>query len=311
LGIGIADILALADATAVALSNYGRHVFVLKDGSVRAFDLAGHAKIARRSQGISIADRQFHQGALFPYREGFGVLFADVLHVWDSPSATPRTVEVLNPVAQRDIAPISAAAVPDRDEIVVLLDDELYTGSGRFIARMHLADATAAWLGQPRDLAYDDFRGAAVQPYPHPASDHLFPEITDLVALSPNSVCVHAVGKPGGQARYGMAYSVLAEVDEDWVSTPLATIEHGYGTFASDRRVLLLRYLHARARLGFYSLDGVLQDTLVLSPKRVLGRVRDFFMTCDLAGSLLWLADGYGEVTCCALAPGIVNVSHR
>ena len=179
-------------------------VIALVDGDFDqrlASDFSGQIQARHIGLQTGIVDRQFHQGALFPYRDGFGVLFADVLHVWDSLSATPRTVEVLNPVAQRDIAPISAATVPDRDETVVLLDDDLYTGSGRFIARMHLAAATAAWLGQPRDLAYDDFRGAAVQPYPHPQSDRLFPEITDLVAPSSTSIRVHAVGKPGGHAR--------------------------------------------------------------------------------------------------------------
>jgi hypothetical protein len=297
LGTGLADILALPDATAVALSSYGRHVFVLENGSVRPVSLAGHAKISRQVQGMSIVDRQFHQGALFPYREGFGAIFADVLHVWDSPSSAPRTVELMNPLGQRDRAPISASTVPDQDQIVVLLDDDLYTASGRFIARAHLDNGAARLVDQPHELAYDDFRSAASTPRPYPDSDRLYPEITDLLALSSTRIRVHSVGKPRSHARYGMAYSVIADVDENWASTPLATIEYGYGKFASDGSALLLRYLHEKARLGFYSLDGVLQDTLVLSPNRVLGRVRDFFMTCDLSAGHLWLGDGYGEVT--------------
>jgi hypothetical protein len=61
--------------------------------------------------------------------------------------------------------------------------------------------------------------------------------------------------------------------------------------------------MHACPRLAFYSLGGVLQGTLVLSPKRVMGRVRDFFITCDLRADHLWLGDGYGAVTCCAVEP--------
>jgi hypothetical protein len=78
---------------------------------------------------------------------------------------------------------------------VVLLDDALYMGSGRFLARVQLDEAGAVWRDQPRELTDSQFRRAAALPSGPPHTNGLHHEIVDVMALLATRLRVHAVGK--------------------------------------------------------------------------------------------------------------------
>jgi hypothetical protein len=316
------DILALPHEGAILLSRWDRSLYVLQDGQIHEVPLTDPMA---SKHSLAVDNHTFHQGALFPYRDGFGALFADTIYLWEIaaprqpdltlhmdrptvpperiaspwPSRTGETIWIDRPHQPQRLAPLAASAVPDQPEstIVALLNGPGALYEGRYLARLSLTDGAAVWEDRPHDLAYDDFAALVRPAYEYPRDERLFSEIIDLLSLSATTVRVHSVGKPKRYAAYGMDFSALADVDGQWTSTPIATLDRGFGTFSTDRRWLLLQGLRGKPRIRFYTVDGHAGGRLNLGDN-VMGHVQNVLLRVDLSGETLWLTDTYGAVAC-------------
>jgi hypothetical protein len=234
------------------------------------------------------------------------VAYADAVHVWEQfggPHATyPIAAAEPVPGARRELAIVAGSSIPGTRDIWTLLEDSFYMGSGRYLRRLAVTEAGAWWSTTAIQLAYTDYLDVSrpLWTYSDAEMQHpiFFPVVIDVLSRDSGTVRVHSVGPFKNFGRYGMDYSALADVDERGASALVASLAPGFAKFRSDGQGVLLRHLRRPLRLESYSLDGVSGGTIRLTPHRVLGQVQDTWLQFDLCGTHLWLADGYGQITC-------------
>ncbi len=304
-GAELAHIVALPQERAVFVPHYGRKVFIAEHGAVQEIGLASLATIECNPHDR--LDEHFHRGAAFPYQHGFGIIYADVIHLWEHLHADPTTIPIANPLegdwAGRTIEPLAASKVPGRNGLVVLLNDYGAVNIGRFLARLTFDDNTAEWQDRPHDLSCADFKH--VYPYnPHWYRPKDWPVIESIWAKSEAITLIHSTTRHFRCGVLGTMYSAIAAVDTTWKSIPRQPTELGVSAFASDGESLIIQHLrHGKPTLSFYDEQGQCLDTFTLTPKRRGGVSMLGLFAFARHGNVLWLGDEDGNATCCNLLP--------
>jgi hypothetical protein len=300
----LSHIVALPNNQAALLSTYSRKVFVISDDALKQIDLRDHCIFEHREA----ADLRL-RGALFPYKTGFGIIYADMIHLWEHIRDDPRTIPISNPIQpdnfHRPLVPLAASYVPQRYELVVVLNDYWSAWIPELVGTVVFDKPRAFWLDSPRPLNHEDFRELEVAGQFDPTRSYK-PVVNDILATEECDLLIHSVGRYRRYRTSGMDYSALAAVDNHngWHAHLLQTVIDGLGNFSSDRQHLMVFHLRGKPAISFYDLQGMYQATLRLTPKRVLGRIQTgSWIVYNRHGNLFWLADDHGEVTCCELRP--------
>ncbi|GAB3635240.1 hypothetical protein GCM10027422_08300 [Hymenobacter arcticus] len=102
--------------------------------------------------GDTFADRDYGGGALFPYQQGFGVVFIDQVLLFDTlDQPVPRVLDVLGPDQQPQVLPArftgragcpgAACWLPDTNELAVAYEHGQFRGRQLFLGLLRLRPA--------------------------------------------------------------------------------------------------------------------------------------------------------------------------
>ena len=296
---GPSHVLGLGPGRALALSRTKRRVALLADGAMSVVDLAALAR-EPPERGIDLAGR----GAPFRVGDRFAVAFRDVLHLFDAPDSAPVTLPVTIPErdARRErgrLEPVLACSAGEGCAILGLHAGAASVHAAHRLVRMTWDTREAAW--DAGDV-YLDPNALGVESTLRPESDPHPPALHSVAAMADGGMLVHTTGPSRNHMRYGMACSRLAWLDREGRTVRTAPVSEGYGQIRGER-VLLEALHHKPGGLDFavLDLDGATRDTIRVT-KKAMAPVSKSWLTCELHGDDLWLADDFGAVVRLELA---------
>jgi hypothetical protein len=154
--VGSAQLLCVHEGrVAVGLDHCQRRLFVCaEDSSTRLHELG---PLSPSFTGKDFDDAQ--RGALFAYRDGFGVVFDDQVVLFDTPTSAPRVLPVSNRVHGPIVAGVPLPALPRHavyepaaDRLCVLFGERQAHGQLSFLGSLRLGADAATYDATPDPL---------------------------------------------------------------------------------------------------------------------------------------------------------------
>jgi hypothetical protein len=295
LGKTITHLLATSGGHALALSKHRRQLWTLLDEEPRVVELGPPS--AEYSAAGNPLGSEF-EGALIAYREGWAVIYSDVVHIGGADAGTVHTVQIENQLPRdgfgRTQVPMLGCSLPDGSVAVAL--STFGNNKPEQLAWLGLDEVRAQWLDAPTCLAWHGL----TTPEEDAVSRDGRSVIGALGLTSTGDLLLQSSGADRSYHRYGMPFCALAAVDRA-AQCSLRTLldPPGFAFFSADRRGLLLDRLRAPRTLDTYDLEGRLSGTLRITPKLTADRRRlhwpPLYDRCD---SELWLADPFDGLVC-------------
>lgn len=317
--------LALNGGRCAVALNHDRQLWrvSLAEPEGRVEDLCGLSATYQqwRQTGDTFEDRTYGGGALFAYRQGFGVVFVDQVLLFETADQPlPLALEILNPDGRpqplplrftgRSGCPGAACWLPADDSLAVAYEHGQFRGRRLFLAQLQLQPAPAApaayqLAAPPRPLTLGP-QLQALQSLPAFAGVLDAPQ---LLALRQEAGQLQ-VATFGGyySARFGGAEQGLGLLAVEPLTATATALVQQVPTrwptvvLPADGRLAAWNQFSPAAKGGLYFYDFVAQETTRLGFQQKVFTTGLFhdkgemlkWLSFDRAGNLIWVFSSYG-----------------